>query len=71
MRGVPVLLSVPRRDELPSQQPWLHFADSLPFPVEISSRMRLIPQAKASKDVGRRLSHARDMGITMVNFTGV
>src|SRR6202035_586610 len=45
----------------PDGEPWLHFSDSLPFPVEISSRMRLIPPAKASKDVGRRLAHARDM----------
>jgi len=45
----------------PEGEPWLHFADSLPFPVEVSSRMRLIPPAKASKDVGRRLAHARDM----------
>jgi hypothetical protein len=45
----------------PEGEPWLHFADSLPFPVEISSRMKLIPPAKASKDVSRRLAHARDM----------
>jgi hypothetical protein len=45
----------------PDGEPWLHFADSLPFPVEISSRMRLISPAKASKDVGRKLAHARDM----------
>src|SRR6516164_2523360 len=45
----------------PEGEPWLHFADSLPFPVEISSRMKLISPAKASKDVGHRLAHARDM----------
>ena len=45
----------------PDGEPWLHFADSLPFPVEVSPRMKLIPPAKASKDVGRRLAHARDM----------
>src|SRR5690348_9467285 len=45
----------------PEGEPWLHFADSLPFPVEISSRMTLTSPAKASKDVGRRLAHARDM----------
>ncbi len=45
----------------PDGEPWLHFADSLPFPVEVSLRMKLIPPAKASKDVGRRLAHARDM----------
>jgi hypothetical protein len=45
----------------PDGEPWMHFADSLPFPVEISSRMKLIPPAKASKDVSRRLAHARDM----------
>jgi hypothetical protein len=45
----------------PDGEPWLHHADSLPFPVEVSSRMKLIPPGKASKDVGRRLAHARDM----------
>jgi RecA/RadA recombinase len=45
----------------PDGEPWLHYADSLAFPVEISSRMKLIPPAKASKDVSRRLAHARDM----------
>jgi len=45
----------------PEGEPWLHYADSLPFPVEVSLRMKLIPPAKASKDVGRRLAHARDM----------
>jgi RecA/RadA recombinase len=41
----------------------MHFADQLPFPVEISSRMRLIPPVKASRDVARKLAHARDMDI--------
>src|SRR5690606_22814967 len=45
----------------PDGEPWLHHADALPFPVEISSRMKLIPPAKASKDVSRKLAHARDM----------
>ncbi|MGO9082879.1 MAG: ATP-binding protein [Streptosporangiaceae bacterium] len=45
----------------PDGEPWLHFADALPFPVEASLRMRLIPPARASKDVSRRLAHARDM----------
>jgi AAA-like domain len=47
----------------PEGEPWLHYADSLPFPVEISSRMKLIPPAKASKDVSHKLAHARDMDI--------
>ncbi|GAB3907795.1 hypothetical protein GCM10027612_81390 [Microbispora bryophytorum subsp. camponoti] len=29
----------------PDGEPWLHFADQLPFPVEVSSRMRLIPRS--------------------------
>ncbi len=45
----------------PDSEPWLHYADALPFPVEASLRMKLIPPAKASKDVSRRLAHARDM----------
>ncbi|ACZ91116.1 ATP-binding protein [Streptosporangium roseum] len=47
----------------PDGEPWMHFADQLPFPVEISSRMRLISPVKASKDVARKLAHARDMDI--------
>jgi len=45
----------------PEAEPWLHYSDALPFPVEASLRMKLIPPAKASKDVSRRLAHARDM----------
>jgi AAA-like domain len=45
----------------PDGEPWLHFADALPFPVEVSARMKLVPPAKASKDVQRKLAHARDM----------
>jgi RecA/RadA recombinase len=45
----------------PDGEPWLHYADALPFPVETSSRMKLIAPARASKDVSRRLAHARDM----------
>ncbi|MBB5080908.1 ATP-binding protein [Nonomuraea endophytica] len=47
----------------PDGEPWMHFSDQLPFPVEISSRMRLIPPVRASKDVARKLAHARDMDI--------
>jgi S-adenosylmethionine/arginine decarboxylase-like enzyme len=43
-------------------EPWLHYAGSLAFLVELGWRMRLIPPAKASKDVGRKLAHARDVG---------
>ncbi|MBO0834585.1 MAG: ATP-binding protein [Actinobacteria bacterium] len=46
---------------VPDSEPWLHHCDALPFPVEASLRMRLIAPARASKDVGRRLAHARDM----------
>jgi hypothetical protein len=45
----------------PEGEPWLHYADALPFPVEATLRMRLIAPARASKDVSRRLAHARDM----------
>ncbi|WP_141578201.1 ATP-binding protein [Actinomadura sp. WMMA1423] len=45
----------------PDGEPWFHYSDALPFPVEISARMKLVPPAKASKDVSRKLAHARDM----------
>ena len=53
-------LPVPDVMSFPDGEPWLHFADSLPFPVEISSRMKLIPP---EGEQGRRprLAHARDM----------
>ena len=52
----------PDRLPFPAAPPWLHHADSLmTCPVEVSSRMRLVPPAKASKDVSRQLAHARDM----------
>ncbi|WP_066371509.1 ATP-binding protein [Herbidospora mongoliensis] len=47
----------------PDGEPWMHFSDQLPFPVEISSRMRLISPVRASRDVARKLAHARDMDI--------
>ncbi|MFO7251172.1 MAG: ATP-binding protein [Actinomycetes bacterium] len=47
----------------PDGEPWLHYADQLPFPVEVSSRMRLVPPVRASRDVARKLAHARDMDI--------
>ena len=46
----------------PEGEPWLHFADSLPFPVEVSLRMKLIPPAKASKDVSHRLAARQGHG---------
>ncbi|WP_150255304.1 ATP-binding protein [Nocardiopsis deserti] len=45
----------------PDGEPWMYYADTLPFPVEVSARMRLVSPAKASRDVGRKLAHARDM----------
>ena len=33
----------------PDGEPWLHFADSLPFPVEISSRMKLISRPRPAR----------------------
>ncbi|MQA85356.1 MAG: ATPase [Streptosporangiales bacterium] len=45
----------------PDGEPWVHYADALPFPVEFSSRMKLVPPSRASRDVGRKLAYARDM----------
>ena len=47
----------------PDGEPWLHYADSLPFPVEVSSRMRLIPPAEGQQGrqppPGPRPGHGR------------
>ena len=58
------LLSFARFPDLmpfPDGEPWMHYADALPFPVELSARMKLVPPSRASKDVGRKLAYARDM----------
>lgn len=44
----------------PNQEPWMHFAASLAFPVDISSRFTLVPAAKVAKDVSRKLAEAKD-----------
>jgi hypothetical protein len=44
----------------PSQEPWMHFASALAFPVELSSRFTLVPAAKVQKDVGRKLMEVKD-----------
>lgn len=44
----------------PDQEPWMHFASALAFPVEISSRFTLVPAIKVAKDVGRRLAEVKD-----------
>lgn len=44
----------------PDQEPWMHFAASLPFPVEFSTRMAIVPPLKVQKDVSRKLADAKD-----------
>ena len=53
----------------PDQEPWMHFASSLAFPLDISSRMTLVPSSKVQKDVGRKLADAKDQA-THIAETG-
>jgi hypothetical protein len=44
----------------PDQEPWMHFASALAFPVDLSSRFTLVPAARVAKDVGRKLLEVKD-----------
>jgi AAA-like domain len=44
----------------PDQEPWIHFAATLAFPVEFSSRFLVVPANKVAKDVSRKLADAKD-----------
>ncbi len=44
----------------PEQEPWMHFAAALAFPVDFSTRLSIVPSAKVQKDIGKRLVDAKD-----------
>ncbi|MGV8910902.1 MAG: hypothetical protein ACOH1Y_18175, partial [Propionicimonas sp.] len=44
----------------PEQEPWIHFAASLGFPVDFFSRFTLVPPAQVKKDVGKVVKDAND-----------
>lgn len=44
----------------PDQEPWMHFASALSFPVDLSSRFTLVPAMKVQKDVGHKLLEVKD-----------
>lgn len=54
----------------PAQEPWLHMAAQLAFPVEISSRFKIIPSQKVKTEVERKLLEAKDMGAHTAGATG-
>lgn len=54
---------------VPNQEPWIHFASSLPFSVDFSSRMTLVPPLKVQKDVSKKLAEAKDQA-THIAETG-
>ena len=46
--------------QFPDQEPWIHFASSLVFPIDFSSRMTLVPPTQVRKEVGRKLAGVKD-----------
>lgn len=63
MTGYSVTLAVSRFPDVlnfPEQEPWMHFAAALPFPVDFSTRMSIVPAMKVQKDVGKKLADAKD-----------
>jgi hypothetical protein len=44
----------------PEQEPWMHCAAALAFPVDLSSRITLVPSARVQRDLRRVLATAKD-----------
>jgi hypothetical protein len=55
----------------PDQEPWMHYASSLAFPIDVSSRMTLVPALKVQKDVGRKLAEAKDQATHIAETGGM
>lgn len=44
----------------PDQEPWIYFAASLAFPVDLSMRFQIVPAMKVQRDVKHKLQEAKD-----------
>ena len=47
----------------PEQEPWIHLAASLGFPVDFSIRFSVVPVQTVKKDVNKKLTDAKDQAI--------
>jgi hypothetical protein len=47
----------------PDQEPWIHLAASLGFPVDFSIRFSVVPVQTVKKDVSKKLTDAKDQAI--------
>lgn len=66
VKGYTATLAVSRFPDIlhfPAQEPWMHFAASLPFQVDFSTRMAIVPAMKVQKDVGKKLADAKDQAV--------
>lgn len=66
MVGYTATLAVSRFPDVlqfPDQEPWMHFASALAFPVDFSIRMSIVPAMAVQKEVGRKLADAKDQAI--------
>lgn len=65
-KGYAITLAISRFPDslyFPEQEPWIHFAAALPFSVDFSTRMSIVPATKVQKDVGKKLAVAKDQAI--------
>lgn len=64
--GFQITLAVSRFPDVlhfPEQEPWMHFAAALPFPVDFSTRLSIVPAMAVQKEIGRRLADAKDQAM--------
>lgn len=54
---------------IPQQEPWIHYASALGFPVDLSSRFQVVPARRVRRDVSHKLSDAKDQA-THIAETG-
>lgn len=60
----------PEVTNFPAQEPWIHYASLLSFPVDFSLRFTLEPSRKVRKEVGKKLKEAADQAKNMTNAGG-
>lgn len=54
----------------PDQEPWIHFASQLDFPVDFNLRFTLEPSRKVRKEVDKKLKEASDQAKNMTSAGG-
>jgi hypothetical protein len=54
----------------PDNEPWIHYAASLPFAIDFYSRFTIEPARKVRKDINKKIADIKDQGQNMTSAGG-